>query len=543
MVSILVWENIHFAVYLFAALSFLAAFWLYIDAWSLERKIRRLPGLIGWLVLALAFGAEAAHVEVPALLASVFKESVFTQVIPLVRLSGYLLVAFSVFFDKLQRKPKVTGLVRPKNALADTSVVISAAFWKWSFLGVTVSALLPLSAWLVSWAYWRRAGRGLERHVRPARAIFFIFGVYELLWLGRTWRVSTNPALYNLVAPFGVLWAVEHIVLLTAAILLVAWVTKYLLGRLRVQLFMLFNGMVLVIFLVATATFSVFLLRNVQDAQLQRLGADARMVQFSWNTLREGLISDTELIASDSRLPDMVVAADEQSLAGVLSEYETNKNIDTLAITDIDGKILAWGDRPEKIGGSISEDPLVIKAVKSQAVASGFVRRSGVLASVIEIRAAALVRQDGIIKGVVIAGKSLDNAFLDGIKSATGLDVALYGDKDLSASTITVGSDMSRWIGTDVGDEKIVEAVLGKKAQYTGLVQMLNTEYLVAFNPILGVDGEALGMFSVGVPQREVDHSAGAALQLTFLAMAVLMLLATIPAYVVAYEIGKQVRL
>lgn len=527
--SLFVAENVHFAVYLTGALALVAAGWLYVDVWLVYRRARDLPAVLGWTALTLAFLIGATEVEFSGFAASVFASVVYTWVLPFLKLSGYGLIALALLIDPLQAKPVTRGWR-----------ALPVGFgWLGTAAGWLVPLLVPLLALLAALAYLRRATQGLERHVRPAVGVFVLFALYEGLFLVHRLRETTHPSLYRFAAPFGVAWWLEHGVLLAASVCLLLWVGGYLLRRLRTQLVVALAGMTLSGFLITTVTFTGLLLWNVQEAALERLAADARTIGYSFNIKEAALRSDAELLAQDVRLAGLLQTPNTEQLTALLQEALLRKELDSLVITDADGRVVLRGEDPERAGDSLSDNLLIRQALEGTVV-SGFTSGSGSLAPVVGVAAAAPVRQGDRVIGVVYTGIVLDSAFLDGFKEVTSLEVAFYSEGLLSASTIGADSTGSRWIGTKDTNERLsTQAVTGV---VSGTARVLSIPYLAAYLPLHDQAGTRVAVLFVGAPQVEVLRAAGRAVQLTFLVATLLMVLSFIPASLLAQRITRQVR-
>ena len=616
MFSSFFWENAHFSINLFTFLAFLAAFWLHFDAWLAKKHIRSFLGLIGWLMLGAAFIINSTKVESTFISDQIFPEIVYTHVLLLTKLIGYLIVSLSMWLEPIQphpllhtKKKKVTSTsdnvagntTQPsvatiprtpagpsptgdgrdegsspqaneanaakeaKEANKDDEPVVATFALLTNPLSYTF--ITPLATFSIAVAYWRRATTGIERHVKPMAYVFLAFTGYEVLSIFSRLRDTANPTLFNLVTPFGPIWIAEQASLLIAASLLIRWVGQYLLRRLQTQLFMIFISMALGAFLLTSTTFSILLLQNMQAATLDRLHADVKALGLMLEQKQQEVTSTAELIAADRRLPELLkgargepraassddatdpsslVARDssptESGLAGFARDFILAKQVDTLIIMNADGQVIARGENPDSVGDSLSEDPL-FKAVKEQGKsAPGLTRQEGAVAPLISVRAAAPIKQGEAVIGVVITGAVLDNAFVDGIKRTTGLDAAVYADNTLSASTIVLNGDSSRWIGTQETNEQVTEAVLTRKEELQTQINLLNQPYLASYLPLVNREHQPIGMLFVGTPHLTVLRTAATSLQLTFIITAVLMIISIFPSLYFARLISGQVR-
>ena len=141
-----------------------------------------------------------------------------------------------------------------------------------------------------------------------------------------------------------------------------------------------------------------------------------------------------------------------------------------------------------------------------------------------------------------MTGTLIDNAFVDGLKNATGLETSIYADNQISATTLVSVDNKSRLIGIKEEDPKIKTQVLDKAESYTGSIDIINTPYFATYLPLLDVDDNPVGMLFVGKPQTEVLALAGQAIELTYLVVIALLILSLVPAYFVSRAIVKQLK-
>lgn len=524
-------ENIHFAINLFAALVFFAVFWLYFDSWVERKEGREIPKLAGLALISLSYLVHAASLETTILEISLLGSATHLQLLALTRLSGYSLLIAGVAAEQLQKHPTVEGLS------------LARALFPISFFPLTlVNGIYPAMAGAVGILYLRRATLGFERHLKPIAYAFFTLSLSELLALSGLFENLVNVDLFRLVAPFGPLWIIGHAALLVGVLILGRWSWQYLLRRLQPQLFMIFTGSVLTIFLLTSLTFTWLLVRNLQDESLRRLDTDVKVLSFAIESKKAEVLSDAQVIAQQGRVGDAVKAVDRLILADISQNFFLTKDQSFLAIVDANGMVLARGEDRERIGDSLSGDPLVRRALTGETVATTTIK-DGVLAPDVSIRAVAPIKDsEAQVIGSVLAGYSVDNAFVDGIKEATGLEAAVYGENTLSATTLQSADGKSRWVGTKEVDEKVLAAVLARGESFTGEVEIGNTPYFAAYLPLTDVDNAPIGMLFVGEPQANVLITAGLAIEFTFVITALLLILSIAPAYLVSRHIVNQLR-
>ncbi len=509
-------DNAHFAANFFAALVFFAMFWLYFDAW-LERKAwDEVPKLLGILLLSVSFVIHATQLGSGS-------DSIYFLV---TRIVGYLFLIVGVVLDPLQPAPKTRGL-------SVSSFVLGIKYY---VLSITA---FPILSAIVTWLYLRRATVGLERHLKTVTIAFFVLTVSEALGLGGLFIKSPNVWVYKLVAPFGVIWIAQHIMMFMGVGILGGWVWQYLTKRLGPQLFMIFTATILGIFLITTTVFTALLLKNMQDETLARLETDVKVLGYGIESRKQQVLSDASSLAQREDFSVMVSESNRVGISPLVGKYLLNKALSSLIVVDNDGRVLARGEDRERVGDSLSSDGMVERGLLGKEVASVVVK-DGVLSPEVLVKAVSPVVVDGKTVGAVVAGIKIDNAFVDGIKLATGLEAAVYGQDVLAATTQVSTDGKSRWVGTRNQGLGIRDQVLGKGKSYSGSQNVLNTPYFVSYMPLKDVDDVAVGMLFVGRPQVSVLAAASKSIEATFLATAVLVVIAVGPAFVISKFIADQ---
>lgn len=537
-------QNLHFALNLFAALVFFAVFWLYFDAWTVSRNFKEFIKFASFLLVALGFLVHSTVIEQTVLGKSLLGD-VSETIATMLRITGYIGIIIGQVIDPLQPKPKLEGLDAEQFDPNEPAPLVpppsrpAAAFLS-SGLANFSHFLLPAGVLAIAVLYWRRATTGLERHLKPvAIAFLFLFG-FEVLAMANLLRTTANPTLAKLVAAFGPLWVAEQLLLLAGAIVLGRWVWRYLTRRFLSQLFMIFTTLTLTIFLVTAVSFTFLLVNNVQKESLRNLETAANVLSYAINAKKAETLANGSAIAENAAVVNAVIAHDNKTLTSLTSNFLHDKKQSSLIITSDAGQVLLRAQDPARYGDSLSSDTLVRRALIGQA-SSSITSQSSVLAPVIYVNSATpIYNVQKQIVGTVIVGLVADNAFVDGIKHATGLDSSMYAGNVRSATTFVAPDGMSRLVGVKDTSAAVRDTVLKKGKTFSGSVGILNRQFLAVYAPLKDADNMVVGMLFIGVPQASILQTAGRSVELTFLVTAVLLLLAIIPAYLTARYLAKQ---
>ena len=522
-------ENIHFAINFFAALVFFAIFWLYWDAWRKMPLRRDFFRLSGFLLLAISFVIEASQIEAVLLPDGFNNSGVAGALMVGTRIFGYLLVLLGMILDPLPKHPN-TSFGASSKALVATG--LSSAM---------LNFLLPIGAVSVAFMYLRRATIGLERHMRLAAFGYFVLSISHLFGLAVLFRQSGNTFVNYLVSPFGIFWILENILVLVGVGILGCWVWQYLLTRVKVQLFLVFTSGALAVFIITVTLFTGLLLSNMQKSTLDQLTSDNQIMNLALDSKKAELAAYAKMLATNSQIINATKGTEISVLATISEKAVLDSKLDSLIILDTNGKVVARGEDKQKLGDSLSENFLVKQALSGKGLVSMAVE-PGPVAPLVLVRAVEPIKDGNRVIGLVVGGMVIDNAFMDGVKMATGLDTAIYGNDILAASTIRSADGKSRWVGIKETNQKVIENVLGKGESMMLLKRMVNSPYLASLAPLCDFDNKNIGMVFVGKPEISILATAGQSLSYTFIVTAILIVLSVFPAYLLARHFAYQLR-
>jgi arginine exporter protein ArgO len=528
-------QNIHFAISLFAALVFFAVAWLYFDAWGANKQKKELLKSAGFLLVSLSFLAHSTLIEQSVLGTSALGDKTAT-ISTILRLLGYIGIIWGCIIDPLQIEPDVEALFKQPGATpaakAPAAVATSSSF------GLVFA--LPLGAAAVTWLYWRRATKGLEKHLKPAAIAFASLTLFEIVSLAGLFRDSANPKIASLVAAFGPVWIIEQGLLLISALLLGRWVWEYLIKRFISQLFMVFVSLTLTIFLLTTVGFTFLLMHNVQNDTLDNLSTAANVLSYGFDAKKTETRANAQALASNPQLSQAVTAKDHKALQALTSGFLGTNKQSSLVITTETGQVLLRGEDPDRWGDSLSSDTQVQRALIGKD-SSSLVSKEGVLAPLMYIKTAVPVRDASQkIIGTVSVGLVIDNGFTDGIKKSTGLDSAIYSGNIRSATSFIAPDGKSRWIGVKENSQTVKQTVLVSGKTYKGELNILNRPFLAVYSPLKDADNTIIGMLFIGEPQANILQTAGHSIELTFLLAVALLILTILPAYYMAKHLSDQ---
>ncbi len=569
----------HFAIGMLAALACFATFWLYFDAWTGDREWKEFLKWLGYVVLALGLMLTATEVE-PAFLGQTgFGELGWLGLV--LRGVGYAVLAVGLVLDPLQPVPQHP----PEESIVPTTgepLVPEKKHW-WQRrkkpkmqpqppqpapapVPATVSApvspeppqqpsqfsagyvvtfgsfrlVIPVLSATVWFLYWRRANKGLERHLKPVMWAFAWFTAFELVDLSALARGTDDPRLYGIVAPFGPLWIGEHILLAVAAVLLGGWVWQYLTKRLQTQLFIVLTTACLVIFLVTTVSFTFLLMARVQDQAFGSLNTTAKVLNTAIAGQQAQTTAAAQVVAGSSAVAEAVAARDHVKLAALESTFLSSQHQSSLLITSDTAQVLLRADDPARWGDSVSSDSLVVRALVGK-TSHGLSAEAGALTPRLVMRSSAPIRNAaGLIVGTATVGFTVDSAFVDGLKQSTGLSASIYSGSVRVATTLVAADGRSRLVGVKESNGAITDSVLTHGKTWSGLISSGGQSYLAVYAALKDADNAPVGMLFIGEPQVLLLQAAGRSIELTFLIAVGLLILSIVPIHLISKSLASQ---
>lgn len=448
----------------------------------------------------------------------------------IIKTLGYFLIIINLLTDPLLPKPKTEDLGLGNSV----KVVLPPIIVSFAFPGNLFIAFLSL---VIAVLYLRRVFLGIESQLKALGFSLLLFSISEVLTALLLTADTNNITLYNLVRPFGIVWILKHGTLLVSSLLIHRWVFNYLFRRITSQIFIIFVSLILTVFVFTVVSFSVILLNNFESESTARLETDVKVLGYAVDSAESTLLSDAEVISQNRDIIDGV-SNEDKNLSQVVEDLLLTKKLSYLAVLDKEGKVLARGEDPDRVGDSLSGDPLIQKATQGESSKS-IVKKDGAASPIISIHSAAPIRKNGKTIGAVSLGVILDNSFLDGIKKSTGLEASIYAGDLLSATTIKVDGK-ERFLGIK-GDANASQKVLSEGKEYSGRIDIFGIGYFASYLPIKDIKGDVIGMLFAGTPEVNILVAAANSVQNTFTLSIGVVIFAVIIAYFISKNLSDQV--
>ena len=209
-------------------------------------------------------------------------------------------------------------------------------------------------------------------------------------------------------------------------------------------------------------------------------------------------------LAQDETIAAYVASGDMQSLNAELLFLMKAAEIDVVAVTDEDGKVIARPHDPARIGDDIGGDEIVQRALKGEmwdALMEGTSTRLGYYCGT------PIKTKDGKIVGSIRVAMSLDNeVIVDKIKERYGVEVTLFAGKTRINTTLIENG--RRAIGTEASEE-IQQAVLRDGKDVNMPVMLFGKEHYAAYSPLKDpLSGRIMGIYFCGKSTEEANRDS-----------------------------------
>jgi hypothetical protein len=520
-------ENIHFALLSFLGLLLLGVCWLYFDAWIVKKNPVGLLKIGGFFLLSLTFFLDAVKIETTIITSTLLQNNLLSNSKVVTCLIGLLLILIGLLLEPLPKKPKNEELESKKL----TALMLPGA------IATFISFLNPFLLFAVALVILRKAILGLESHLKLLSIVFFLFSIAEGLGVLRNNFLTTlKPDLYNLVKPFGVIWTLQHTILFITSLLLIKWLFSYLLKRIQSQLMIIFTSSLLLVVVLTTLLFTSQLLQNIKIAVSSQLMTNGNVLAYALDAKKESILADIEVLSENPAVIEGLKNPSKINLDSLTESLLLNKNLDSLVITNKNGQVLARGEDKKRVGTSLSDQPLIRKALQGSSIAS-FGLKNATLAPQITLVSVVPIKSDTQVIGSIMAVSIIDNSIINQLKRQTGLESSIYAQNTLSATSV-----ISLNAGLKEQNTQITDTVLKKGVNYSGETTLANTQYLSVYLPIKDNDTIPIGMISINQTQLALLQTASKSLETTYMLTILLMLLMLLPLILLSRFMERQLR-
>lgn len=492
-------NNLHFALEILGALTFLMVAWLAFDSLLVRRDFLTAARSIGFGLLTLWQVIHAFNFPSDTLLYLGYG----------VYLLGIGFVLWNLVLERPIKRPEFKAIM-----------VLPA-------LGVFIkplSVVIAAGLFLASVLSFRQYKKELKKTLVP-----FWIG-FLLLSLGAASSIFYSPD------SLSVLWAAGHLLELAGFFAIAWWVWSYLQTRIREEMILIFISVTLFMATIVTLTFSSILITRIEEQTKSDLLVDARVLDFTISRFQEESLAKAKFLAGRSDINTALIERNFVRLEALLTDLIEKENLGFLAILDNEGNVILRAHDVTRKDDNLSEEGAVTRALAGES----FVTIESSPSEGFSIRAASPLKIGEFVEGVIVAGFPLDNLLADEIKKITGLEMSIFEGNTRVATTALNPDGRTRSVGIKQVDAEVASTVLESGNELTLRTVILSRPYLASYLPIRNADGEVVGMISAAKSQHEILETAQATNRLTLIAVMVIMLILITPIYFITRRLSEE---
>lgn len=341
----------------------------------------------------------------------------------------------------------------------------------------------------------------------------------------------SNVFLRKMTLNFSAAWILGVIGMIIGFIFLAIWAWNFIKLRQFLRTYVVFLVVAIFVSSLGSAVFTQLIFTIVEKNNLTLMEQGAQTQQLLQEDRAGSGAFFAQAIANNKDFIVRIRNRNKTEITESLSQFLNSSNANIMRAYDKDGVVISSPTDPRDEGKSLAADPYVALALKGSTLVKTFDTLPGVLSPVIVARAIHPVLENNASIGAIEVGYKFDTAFVDYAQENTNLDVTVYAGDLTSATTIRTDDEVNRWVGSREPNRMVVEKTL-KNGEITSLaLDRLGRPYYSAFTPISNVNGDIIGMVSVGTPTYYLFEDSRQTLITTFLIATVISLLAALIGY------------
>lgn len=525
--------NIYLLAFSIATIGFSAYSWIYLSSYFVRKDYHLLLKGLGSAIIVSGFVVD--------IIKSYLQKDITATpglYISLITV-GILLLAIGVYMEPIPGKPKIT----PKAVVPAPKVTKKRK----TTTKRTLSLIFPVLPGLIGMAViiyhtYRKINYGLSKEFTPLLVgwiTFFTFLVLEyiniyflplkLMWL-------ENPdgfALYDML---------KYILLFITAVAIFVWLNRFISFKPVPRMFFSLWQLLIIGSLLLNSVFAVLTIRSTEEQIYGLLEKNASLVTFTLDQIRK---NNSDLLTVLSQNSDFVTALKNKNEGAIQNIVDktlvNNLNLDKMIVTDSQAILIFDSQSPTSVGSSISSNQVIKKAILDAAPAYGYVpqeTQTGGYTLAFYYAYPIFVNEKDFV-GVVTSVKNIDDTYLDILKNQTGQELVLYV-RDLRAATTLVDSDsISRYENISLQSTSIFQTAKRANISVAQLALLTKPYFMAIVDLPTFADSSQTNKLMVGTEQTALLTSTESVLFSSFLAVFVFCLIATIPTYLLAKDMDK----
>lgn len=328
---------------------------------------------------------------------------------------------------------------------------------------------------------------------------------------------------------------------LAAFVFLGIWAWYFIKARFYLRTVISFLAVAITVSSIGALVFTILIFSIIEQNNFKLMTEGARTQELVMEDRKNTALVIARSIADEEGFLGQVINDEYQTLLANLEDTLLSSGVDILRIYDGNGNVIVSPSDQRERGENHLDDPLLREGIEGKKAVTGFNTKEHVLAPLIAARAIYPLISGGRVVGAIEVGYLFDSAFVDYSKARTGLDVTIYANELRSATTIYKEDGVSRFVGTYETEQEVIDRVLKRGETFAIEVERLGINYYTAFLPLRDIDGNTIGMVSVGTPTYQLFEDARQQLLSSFLILSFVSLVAAAVGYLTMRNIDKYI--
>jgi len=263
--------------------------------------------------------------------------------------------------------------------------------------------------------------------------------------------------------------------------------------------------MTLLLVIATLAVSSMAFRKAVKESFEREITMAARDIVHELKIMGDLLMTQLDEIALDPTLIHAIQANDREVLLKAIEEYDMPRKADFFTVFDSQQNALLRTHNLEVFGDSAKGRPDVKDAFDGKPLRTFFESTVNVP---LALRGTTAIRdQDGKIIGAIAGGYRLDtNDWVDGMKEFFDLDFTTFVGEMRVATTLKK-ADGERAVGTPLNNPSLKKILFEDKENMFGETLVLGKMMKVFYHPLLGPDGNTVGIVFSGIPMAKLENA------------------------------------
>ncbi|MGL6194970.1 MAG: methyl-accepting chemotaxis protein [Thermoguttaceae bacterium] len=282
-----------------------------------------------------------------------------------------------------------------------------------------------------------------------------------------------------------------------------------LLAKILTPIFVMF-----ILFIAAVAAIFIPVYQSVSRASLEaNMTSEADSLVSELDMMRGLLVCQVNALAENGALlnvfeitgddNDKLAIAQRDAAFEVFKAFDAPYKSDFFTLCDINGKVIARTSNPADYGDSLEMLKSLADPLQGKPAAAHFECTKN---TPLALRVASAIKdKNGKIVGAISGGYRLDKeAWVDNMKQKKGFEFTTFlGDTRIM--TTLKNEKGERMVGTKLNNPPIAKKVFEEKKDAISRTLVLGKPMNVMYHPILGSDGNVLGIIFAGVSTEAED--------------------------------------